>query len=108
MTDIPNIAVYEQQILNVSSSSSSGAFVSQAAQVAKDCMVVNEGSVGVQLIFSNSANPTAVNSTGAGGTTQIRIPPGAVMNISKVNSAYFAAITDSGVAKIFLHAGSGS
>lgn len=108
MTDIPNIAIYEQQIVTAGTSSTAGAFTSQAAQNAKDCMVVNEGSVGAQLVFSNIANPTAVVSASANGTSQVRIPPGAVMNVAKENCAYFAAITDTGTAKLFLHAGSGS
>lgn len=107
-TNVPNISVYEQQILTGTASSSSGAFTSDAAQKAPDCMVVNEGSVGAQVVFSNTLNPTAVNSASANGTSQTRVPPGAVMNISKGNCAYFAAITDSGTAKLFFHAGSGS
>lgn len=108
MQNVPNISVYEQQVLTAGVSSSGGAFTNQAAQVANDCMVINEGTVGAQVIFSNVANPTAVNSGAASGTSQTRVPPGAVMNIAKGNASYFAAITDSGSAKLFFHAGSGS
>lgn len=108
MQNVPNISVYEQQVLTAGTSSTAGAFTNQAAQAASDCMVINEGTVGAQVVFSNVANPTAVNSASANTTNQTRVPPGAVMNIAKGNAQYFAAITDNGSAKLFFHAGSGS
>lgn len=108
MNNVPNITTYEQQVLTVSTSSTPGGFSDPNAKVAPDCMVVNEGPSGVQVVFSGDPNPTAVNSASTSGTSQTRVPAGAVMNINKGNCAYFAAIADTGSAKVFFHAGSGS
>lgn len=104
-----NFTTMELQILAVTSTTGPGAFTN-GGQFALDCMAYNNGPNLIYLVFSTQAAPTALNlGGGASGTTYTTvIAPGAYVVIQKGTSAYFAAITDSGTATLYLHAGRGS
>lgn len=109
MSNIINFNTFEQQPITAGGTASGGSFATDAAKNAPDCMVVNEGPSGIQILFGdkNLAVTAAVVSASAAGTKQVRIPPGAVMVVNKSNFSNFSVITDSGTSSIFLHAGSG-
>ena len=72
-----------------------------------DVLVINNGSVGVQLAFGGSG-VVAVATASAAGTTQNYIPAGAVMIISRNGNNYYSAITDSGTGSLIIQVGAGS
>lgn len=109
MSNVINFNSYEQQpLLSVGTSSSSGSFTTSVAQAALDVMIMNYGSNGAQVLLSSAASPVAVNTSGAAGTSQYYIPPGAVLVVAKNGAKNFAAITDSSTTNLVFHAGSGS
>ena len=73
----------------------------------QDVLVVNNGSVGVQLAFGGSG-VVAVNTASAAGTNQTYIPAGAVMVISRNSNNYYSAITDTGTGSLIIQVGAGS
>jgi hypothetical protein len=72
-----------------------------------DVMVVNNGSVGVQLALGG-ASVVAVNTATAPGTAQIYIPAGAVMIVGRNGNNYYSSLADSGTGSLILHLGTGS
>lgn len=102
-----NFTTEELQILAVTSTSAAGSFTNGATSL--DCMIYNNGTAGCYVVFSTTATPTALNAAGnASGTKTSYIAPGAYVVVGKGTAAYFAAITDTGTATLFLHAGRGA
>lgn len=107
MSTVYNFNSYEQQSITASASSSAGAFTTPTGIQALDCMIVNYGTAGAQIIFGNGAQ-TAQNTSGAAGSAQYYVPAGAVMVVNKSSFANYAVITDGPGTNLILHAGSGS
>ena len=74
--------VYEQQQLAVTTGSGAGAFTTSQGKNGTDCLVINYGAVGCQLIFGASGL-TAANTAGAAGLRQYYIPAGAIIIIKR-------------------------
>lgn len=91
--------------VSIGTSASSAALLS-VNPTQQDMMVVNNGSVGVQLAIGTSG-VIAVPTASAGGTTQTYIPAGAVILMSRNYNNYFSAITDSGTGSLIIHVGAG-
>jgi hypothetical protein len=77
-----------------------------------DVMIVNNSSVGAQVAFGGNAvvalNTAAVVAANpATGSTQVYVPAGAMLIVSRNAQLYFSAITDSGTASLILMTGSG-
>lgn len=110
----------------VGTSASGGALLLTTAQTASqqsiqggqnqfpDVFVVNYGTSGAQVAFGTSSGVTAINTAAvvaanpATGSTQVYIPPGMGMVVSRNGNTYWSAITDSGSASLILMTGSGS
>lgn len=105
-----NFRTFEQQpLVTVNTGSLGGSFSAGCVkQAPTQCMIVNYGTQGAQVVFSPNAAPTAVNTAAAAGTRQVYVPAGAVMTVDLGNAKYFAAITDAGSTSLIFHAGEGS
>lgn len=110
MINVTNFLTFEQQpLLNVGTGGSGGSFSSGGVTGnATQCMIVNYGTAGAQVVFSPNAAPTAVATASAAGTRQTYIPAGSVMVVGIGNAKYFNAITDTGSTNLVFHAGEGS
>lgn len=105
-----NFGTVELQILSVTTANSPGSFSGAGAGInAIDCMVYNGGTNGAYIVFSQGTAATALNSGGgANGTAQTYIAPGAYVMVKKGQANFFAAITDTSTATLYLHAGRGA
>lgn len=104
-----NFGTVELQILSVTGSNSQGSFSGAGAGLnVIDCMVYNGGTAGAYIVFSQGTAATAVNAGSASGTAQTYIAPGAYVMVKKGQANFFAAITDTGTATLYLHAGRGA
>jgi len=72
-----------------------------------DCMLINNGTVGIQVRFGGSS-VVATNTAAAGGTNQVYIAAGAIMIVGTDGNDYFSAITDGGTESLIILVGAGS
>lgn len=107
-TEVRNFACFEQRSLAATTTTGGGNFTTSNGQLAKQCRIVNTGTVGAQVSFGATAQ-TALNTASAGGSAQYYVAAGEDIVIEKETSAiFYAAITDTGTTTLIFHAGEGS
>ncbi len=115
-TSIGTTASAGALLLTTAQTASMSALRPQSAQYVpfRDIVVINIGTAGAQFALGVTSGITAINtaavisSNPATGSTQVYIPAGGRVTLSRNGNTYWSAITDSGTASLIVMTGDGS